>query len=1150
MQITHTTDLILLHRWRASRDAEAFRALAERYAGLVYAAAHRVLRDASEAEDVAQECFLTLAQARKPPERNLGAWLHAAAVNRAKNHIRGEVRRRLREQHYDALQPDRIQIELDDTLAHVDEAIAALDDELRHVIIAHFLEAKSQGEIADTTGVSRQTVNARVKRGIEAIREHLTSKGITATTASLTALLGAQMVEAAPASLLAALGKVALSGGTAAAGGGVLASMAGLLTTKVAVGLAAVLLAVVSLFAYQEISSETRAPVEHPAKEHLKEMAKRAPSAATETRVQESVSAPVEVVPVSASLSNGGRVLAGTILDEDGGLMKRPVTVYAHANLPADLKIDMNSPEGQRYLDNHIVRITEADDGVFELDPYTNPRTQGVIYASDIENHVSSEEQKFDLSSGDLRDITLRFHHYGAIAGTLLDKQGMPIYGAKVEFNVPGGSFEAHSDEHGKFMTAPLPPGEYGVRNAQIGDPFHPEQDYVELPVSNPNVVVRDGEHVDSVALVCNCELTQVSGCVVDEQGQAIPNLSLLLQDANIPAVGPVRVYRLSGVTDDHGKFDLSVYGPGIYKLDVVSSDYELPEPITVRSGEVNLELHARIGGKKPIRFRFVDVRTGKRVESSSSLNADFKGPNVKGENWHWESGGPLVATMSVEEATDSTATFVSPGVGAATYPIKLSDLGGPEILIRLLPVSPIEGQVLDSEGNPKPNVRVQDSWSTLAEPRTRTDADGRFQLANLNPGQMTIYLFSDDAPQMQVPIERNGEWVVHLPRGATISGTVTASGEPMKGLEMELWTRAVDVPGDVRKKAYTDAEGRYEFRGVATGTGTVRRVTPAEKGSSILGPSQQEITIPSDETITVDFSLNIRTADASLRGMMYADGQPFEGRVNVRLADGEGSDSRSSGDFSAAQGFRIDDLVSGDVVIDASRGRCARTFSHRLTPGENTLDIQFSGGGAILDCTFPILPERVDSVQAHISVDTEFGEESMSELRLPFTQTGVRVNDLPEGTATVRFVIFEKGSGHTRNFERTVELVSGNITSVNFGGDGASLNIAVSGVQESDQIVLHLLPGRPTLPDIHKLSPTDFAERLSSLQPVATLEMDDLDQPIKDLDAGVYTIFGFAVPVQGVVAVTENYPPGFRTVQAEVTLEPETEAQVTLAFP
>ena len=87
MEFSNATDLILLNRWRASRDAE------------------------------------DVAQARKPPERNLGGWLHAATVNRAMNHIRGDDRRRQCEQHYDALQPDRIQSKLDNPLTHVDENI-------------------------------------------------------------------------------------------------------------------------------------------------------------------------------------------------------------------------------------------------------------------------------------------------------------------------------------------------------------------------------------------------------------------------------------------------------------------------------------------------------------------------------------------------------------------------------------------------------------------------------------------------------------------------------------------------------------------------------------------------------------------------------------------------------------------------------------------------------------------------------------------------------------------------------------------------------------------------------------------------------------------------------------------------------------------
>lgn len=1147
MELTNATDLILLHRWRASRDAEAFRALAERYAGLVFAAAHRVLRDPSEAEDVAQECFLTLAQARKPPERNLGAWLHAAAVNRAKNHIRGEVRRRQREQHYNALKPDHIQTDLDDTLAHVDEAIAALDDELRHVIIAHFLEAKSQGEIADTSGVSRQTVNARVKRGVEAIREHLTKKGITTTTASLTALLGSQMVEAAPAALVAALGKVALSGGAIATGGGVVASLAGLLTTKVATVLAAILLAVLSLITYQEVVSRSLTNTEPEALHRSVEVSEGGRAAESIPPVAETVRASAEVLSESAVIANGGGLLAGTILDENGDLMMRHVTVQAYADHPPDLKMDWDSSAGQRYAEDNLVRQRETSSGEFELDAYLQQGATGTIYAIDGERNVESDHVPFDLSKGDLKDITLRFRPYGSIAGTLLDRQGIPISGAKVEFiSASGGSIESGSDEMGQFSIAPLPPGPYEVLRINFGDLYSPEQNHVELRVSNSNVVVGDGEHVDSVAVVCDCELTHVSGRVVDEEGAGIPNLRLLLKDAGIDLARPVRVNRLFGVTDARGEFDLSVYGPGIYKLDLVSPDYELPEPVNVRSGEVDLELHARVGGKKTLRFHVVDGRTGEHVDSY--VSAHIEGRNSG--QWHSESGGPLVTTISVEEATGAVATFASEEVGVATYPIKLSDLGGPEILIRLQPVAPIEGQVLDSEGNPKANVRIHNTPVSGWEPRTRTDEEGRFQLIDLSPSQTTVYLFTDDAPQMQVPIARDGKWVIRLPRGSTISGVATANGKPMKGLELELCSRATDVHGEVRRKATTDDEGHYEFRGVASGTATLLASAPAEMEGVILGAMQQEVKVVPDKTARVDFVLDIRTADASLRGMMYAGGLPVNGGVGVQRADGNRNGGTFSEPFNAAEGYRIANLSSGDVVISASRGRGWKTIPHRLTPGENTLDIQFSKGGATLNCTFPIPPDNVSYVHNQISVDTEFGEETIFDTRIPITQSGIRIDDLPEGTASIRFEILEKGSQHVKNFERTVELVSGSITSVNFGGDRASLSVSISGVQDSEQIVIHLLPGRPALPDIQSMSPADFAEHLSNLQPTATLEKDDLDQPIQDLDAGVYTIFGFAVPVQGVVAVTEGLPPGLRTVQAEVTLEPETEAQVTLAFP
>jgi len=84
------TDERLLERWSDRRDAGAFREIAARYAAMVYATCRRILGNATEAEDVTQECFETLAQVDKGPKKHLGAWLHAVATNRSLNRLRAE----------------------------------------------------------------------------------------------------------------------------------------------------------------------------------------------------------------------------------------------------------------------------------------------------------------------------------------------------------------------------------------------------------------------------------------------------------------------------------------------------------------------------------------------------------------------------------------------------------------------------------------------------------------------------------------------------------------------------------------------------------------------------------------------------------------------------------------------------------------------------------------------------------------------------------------------------------------------------------------------------------------------------------------------------------------------------------------------------
>lgn len=71
--MTELSDQSLLAHWYRHRNAEAFHVLAARHARMVYATALRVLRDAQAAEDVSQESFLALAQAKRPPSRNVAA---------------------------------------------------------------------------------------------------------------------------------------------------------------------------------------------------------------------------------------------------------------------------------------------------------------------------------------------------------------------------------------------------------------------------------------------------------------------------------------------------------------------------------------------------------------------------------------------------------------------------------------------------------------------------------------------------------------------------------------------------------------------------------------------------------------------------------------------------------------------------------------------------------------------------------------------------------------------------------------------------------------------------------------------------------------------------------------------------------------------
>jgi RNA polymerase sigma-70 factor (ECF subfamily) len=134
-------------------------------------AAYLVVHDATLAEDVAQEAFLAAVRNldRFDRRRPFGPWLHRIVVNRAIDAARARALRR--------------EAELVDVPASVDDrepladsvlrALGGLPPEQRAVIVLRHLLGYTPGEISRLLELPRGTVNSRLRRGLDAMREAL-----------------------------------------------------------------------------------------------------------------------------------------------------------------------------------------------------------------------------------------------------------------------------------------------------------------------------------------------------------------------------------------------------------------------------------------------------------------------------------------------------------------------------------------------------------------------------------------------------------------------------------------------------------------------------------------------------------------------------------------------------------------------------------------------------------------------------------------------------------------------------------------------------------------------------------------------------------------------------------------------------------------
>ena len=214
-----TDDIELLRRFATGGEEDAFRELINRHVDFVYSAALRQVNgEAPLAEDVAQMVFIDLARKARslPTDLVLTGWLYEAVRFAAANSIRGERRRRTREQEALAMQnlapestPDWEQL-----CPVLDAAMGELSASDRDAILLRYFKNQDFRAVGLALGVSDDAAQKRVSRAVDHLREFLAKRGVIIGTQGLVVVIAANAIQAAPAGLSGAIAAAALAGTT------------------------------------------------------------------------------------------------------------------------------------------------------------------------------------------------------------------------------------------------------------------------------------------------------------------------------------------------------------------------------------------------------------------------------------------------------------------------------------------------------------------------------------------------------------------------------------------------------------------------------------------------------------------------------------------------------------------------------------------------------------------------------------------------------------------------------------------------------------------------------------------------------------------------------------------------------------------------
>lgn len=495
-------------------------------------------------------------------------------------------------------------------------------------------------------------------------------------------------------------------------------------------------------------------------------------------------------IEYTIDLGAGTAGISGTVRSPEGATVADTTVTLYRADLPESIENEgglpmwnlfswrgTSEPLHQRYDDalDSVARVTTNENGDYVFEGVSSGAYLVAARGSADTLVTPSREVSYLRDTTERVDISVQ--PAGTVHGTVVDPDGNPVADAEVAVSglfwrqtqrmqdayIPSQQFliyllnpieeSVEAGSTGEFTLAGLPPMSYRVSAG--ADPWAQGEAIEEI---------LDTTRVD---LVLNRAGT-LEGWVEDDRGQPLAGAAVTIRESFDMRRGFARMMDrgmsepVEVTTDANGRFSVGRLTPGDYTVSSQLAGYRAAEArgVDVAAGESSeVVLTAETAG---VITGVVRTQQGKPI-----ADVEVRPRSANGNDWRRgrRGGGPWGGRGSQNTRTNERGEFRLDTLSVGDYDIEFrheewarqtvtAATGGDPLDVALEAGLVVQGFVVDAEGQPIPQARVQLQQGRRDRRRTETDAQGQFRIAGLGEDECDLEISSRGYLDHKAPVD------------------------------------------------------------------------------------------------------------------------------------------------------------------------------------------------------------------------------------------------------------------------------------------------------------------------------------------------------------------------------------------------------------